>query len=84
MARDAGIVLFGSLRSRRRGYKRLLQFLGIALVLLVLLQGIGCGGGFNRPATVSGTPTGAYNLLVQGTGSDNNTYSAVVPVNVGH
>ena len=80
-----GIVLLGSLRNKRRSRRSLMQVLGILLVLVALLQGIGCGGGgFTKQPTVSGTPTGAYLLLVQVQGSDQATYSAVIPVNVGH
>ena len=80
------IVLLGSLGRKRRSRMSLLQLLGILLVLVALLQGIGCGGGgFIPPATVNGTPTGAYQLLVQSSNSsDGLTYYAIVPVNVGH
>ena len=49
-----------------------------------LLYGTGCGGGsFTAPPSVSGqTPPGSYNILVQGTGTDHQTYQAVIQVNV--
>ncbi len=79
------VVLIGSLRRNRLSLKAMFQWLGILLVLIALLYGIGCGGGFTRTPTPSGaTPTGAYSILVQGMDSNNVAYSAVVPVNVGH
>jgi hypothetical protein len=79
-----GIVLIGSLRGKKLSRKTIAQFLGMLLILVALLQGVGCGGGFTRTPTGTGTPTGSYQVLVQGTGTDGLTYSAVVPVNVGH
>ena len=77
------MVLVGSLRRNKLTRRGVLHLLGMLLVLIALLQGIGCGGGFTSQGT-NGTVTGAYQVLVQGTGSDNLTYSAIVPVNVGH
>jgi hypothetical protein len=80
-----GIVLIGSLRGKKLSRKTIVQFLGMLLILVSLLQGVGCGGGFTRTTiSTNGTPTGSYQVLVQGTGSDGMTYSAIVPVNVGH
>jgi hypothetical protein len=87
-----GLVLLGSLRGRWRTRKRVLQFLGLCLVAAILIQVVACGGSFNRPPAVSGTPSGTYLVLVQGNGTytdstgtqHNSTFSAVVPVNVGH
>ncbi len=78
------IVLIGSPRTRKLSRKTILQFLGMLLILVTLLEGVGCGGGFTPPPAGTGTPTGLYNMLIQGTDSNNVVYSAVVPVNVGH
>jgi hypothetical protein len=77
-----GLLLLGSFNSKQRSRRRtIVQILGTLLILVALLQGVGCGGGGGGSAA-SGTPAGVYQLLVQGTGSDGATYSAVVPVNV--
>ncbi len=78
------VVLIGSLRFGKPSRKKLLQLLGILVVLVALLQGIGCGGGFTQPPK-SNIPTGSYNLLVVGTDTATGIVqtSAVVPVNVG-
>jgi hypothetical protein len=87
-----GLVLLGSVRGRWRTRKRVLQFLGLCLVVAILIQVVACGGSFTRPPNASGTPSGTYLVLVQGNGTytdstgtqHNSTFSAVVPVNVGH
>jgi hypothetical protein len=60
------------------------RYLGIVIAAAVLFTGTGCGGGsFTAPPSVSGqTPPGSYNILVQGTGTDKQTYQAVIQVNV--
>jgi hypothetical protein len=79
------IVLIGSIRGKKLSRKTIFQLLGMALVLVAILQGVGCGGGFTKPTpTANGTPSGTYQVLVQGKGSDGATYSVVVPVNVAH
>jgi len=78
-----GIVLIGSLRLRNLSRKRVLQILGTLLLLIVLMQGIGCGGGFTPPPSPV-TPAGAYNLLVVGYSNGTPVTSAVVPVIVTH
>lgn len=64
--------------------KALWRLMGVALAVVVLLQGMGCAGGsFTAPPAVSGvTPPGSYNILVQGTGTDHQVYQAVIQVNV--
>jgi hypothetical protein len=76
------IVMFGSLPCGRLSRKKLLQLLGLMLVVVALLQGIGCGGGFVRPPTLA-TPGGSYNLQVVGMDSNNVVQtSATIPVNI--
>jgi hypothetical protein len=60
------------------------RYLGIVIAAALLFTGTGCGGGsFTAPPSVSGqTPPGSYNILVQGTGTDHQTYQAVIQVNV--
>jgi hypothetical protein len=71
------MVWLGCVGNRRLPRKRILQVIAILLVILALLMGVGCGGGYGQL-----TPTGFYSVLVQGTGSDGTVYSAVVPVAV--
>ena len=71
------MVLLGSVPLRRLRRKRILQVLGTVLLLLSLLLGVSCGGGYGQL-----TPTGSYLVLVQGTGSDGVVYSGVVPITV--
>ena len=76
------VVMIGSLPFGGLSRKKLLQWLGLMLVVIALLQGIGCGGGFVRPPTLA-TPGGSYNLLVEGKDSNNVVQtSAVIPVNI--
>jgi Bacterial Ig-like domain (group 3) len=74
------IVLVGSLRFGKLSRKKVLQLLGMLLVLVALLQGIGCGGGFTRPP--SNTPAGFYSVLVVGQDSSGVQASAVIPFKV--
>jgi hypothetical protein len=76
------ILLIGPRRYGKFSKAKVLQALGLSLVLLLLLYASGCGGGFTPVKATGATPPGTYNLLVQGTGSDGATYSAIVPVNV--
>jgi hypothetical protein len=82
-----GLPVFGliGILRRRRSRIAFFQLMGLLAVGLVALQTMGCGGSFHTSGTtVSGgtTPPGVYYLLVEGTGSDGNTYEAVLPVNV--
>jgi len=71
-----GVVLLGPLAVGRSRRKRLLQVIGIFLVVCAMLLAVGCGGYGQL------TPTGNYQVLVQGTSPDGTVYSAVVPVTV--
>ena len=75
------IMLVGSLRFGKLSRKRMLQLLGMLLLVIALLQGIGCGGGFARQS--SSTPAGFYTVLVVGQDSSGTVQaSAVIPFNV--
>ncbi|MGB9145882.1 MAG: MBG domain-containing protein [Acidobacteriaceae bacterium] len=75
--------LFGLLGGRRKSSAAIFRVLLIAGIVIGAMQLSGCGGSFTRTTTVSGsTPPGSYSVLVQGTGSDNQTYQAVVQLNV--
>jgi hypothetical protein len=74
------LAWIGQRKSPRRNFFR---FLGMLLLVIGLGHTIGCGGSFNRPILPSSSiPAGNYLIQVSGTGSDNNTYYAVVPVSV--
>jgi len=78
------LALIGFLYGGKSSGKTFFRFLAIVFMMATVLQGIGCGGSFTRPSTVTGglTPAGSYLLLVQGTGTDKQVYTAVVQVNV--
>lgn len=78
------LLLLGLMPGGRKSRKLLCRYLGLACVLVLLLQGTGCGGGhFTAPPSNSGqTPPGSYNILVQGTGTDHQIYQAVIQLNV--
>jgi hypothetical protein len=76
---------FVGFRRRRTVMRTFFCLIAFAALGFVALQGMGCGGSYQtNPTPVSGgtTPPGAYYLLVQGTGSDGNTYSAVLQLDV--
>ncbi len=81
-----GIPFFGLVGFlRRRTNRAFFSLLAFAALGFAALQGMGCGGSYHTSATpVSGgtTPPGAYYLLIEGTGSDGNTYSAVLQLDV--
>lgn len=81
-----GIPLIGLVGFRRRRASRaFFSLLAFAALGFAALQGMGCGGSYHTSTTpVSGgtTPPGAYYLLIEGTGSDGNTYSAVLQLDV--
>ena len=75
------LVLLGFMPGGKSSRKIFLRYLAIAFVLVTVLQGVGCGGGsFTRQnnSTINTTPVGQYYLLVQGKGTDGNTYEAVL------
>ena len=77
------IVLLGGLPFGNLTRKRILQLLGIALVLATILQSMGCGGnGFKRQT--SNTQPGNYSVLIQAQSTTDNSVqsSAVVPFTV--
>ncbi|MGH9590388.1 MAG: beta strand repeat-containing protein [Terracidiphilus sp.] len=80
-----GLVgLIGGRKSSRSVFFRLMV---IAVVCMVAFQALGCGGSFKTlPGNSSGgggkTPPGVYKILVVGTGSDGQTYEAVLQLNV--
>lgn len=77
------LALIGYLSYGRRHGRSFFRFLGVISIFAFVLQVIGCGGNFNRTATVTNTtPAGTYYLLVQGEGSDHQHYQAVIQVNV--
>ena len=71
------VVLLGSSRIRKLPGKKVLQVVATLLLLMALLMGVGCGGGYGQLS-----PTGMYSVLVQGTGPDGTNYWAVVPVTI--
>ena len=75
------VVIIGSLRFGKPSRKKFLQLLGMLLLLIALLQGIGCGGGFTPPPP-SKIPAGSYKMLVVGADSTGVQTSAVIPINV--
>jgi hypothetical protein len=80
-----GLVgLIGGRKSSRSVYFRLMV---IMVICVMAFQVVGCGGSFStQTANSSGgggkTPPGVYNVLVVGTGSDGQTYEAVLQLNV--
>lgn len=78
------LALLGFMPNGRKARNLFLRSLVVIFVLGLILQATGCGGGkFTAPPSVSGqTPPGSYNILVQGTGSDKQTYQSIIQVNV--
>jgi len=82
-----GLTLVGLLGLLRRKATRV-GFFRVIILFAVgagLLQTVGCGGSFSvKTTTVQGgtTPPGSYQLLIEATGSDGNTYSAVLELQV--
>jgi large repetitive protein len=77
--------LFGLLGGRKSTRTIFLRLLAIVAISLAGWQISGCGGSFHAStsATKGGqTPPGAYYVLVTGTGSDGNSYEAVIQLNV--
>ncbi|MGH9606155.1 MAG: Ig-like domain repeat protein [Terracidiphilus sp.] len=77
--------LIGLICGRKSVKLSVFRLLAILAIGVAAFQTMGCGGSFKSTSTaVQGgtTPPGTYFLLVQGTGSDNNTYQAVLEVQV--
>ncbi len=77
--------LFGLLGGRKSTRTIFLRLLAVAAICLAGWQISGCGGSFHGSSTVTSggqTPPGSYYVLVTGTGSDSNTYEAVIQLNV--
>ena len=73
--------LLGGRKSIRSAF---LRMLAIVAVSIAAWQVMGCGGSFHGSGTTNGgkTPPGVYEILVDGTGSDGNTYQAVIKLTV--
>lgn len=76
--------LIGLIRGRKALHNSIFRLVAIFAVCFAAFQTLGCGGSFTQTATVQGgtTPPGVYYVLVQATGSDGNTYQAVIQVDV--
>lgn len=75
--------LLGLLGGRRKSGAAIFRMFAVLVIVVAAMQVMGCGGSFKQPTSVSGsTPPGSYSVLVQGTGSDNQVYQAVVELNV--
>jgi large repetitive protein len=82
-----GIPVFGLIGLMRRRKVRSVFFglLAFLAICVAALQAIGCGSSVHTGSSqVNGgtTPPGVYYILIDGTGSDGNTYSAVLQLNV--
>ena len=78
-------TLIGLVRGRKSVRAILFRAVAVVAIAAAAWQMSGCGGSFQGSSTNTGggmTPPGVYNILVQSTGSDNNTYQAVVQLNV--
>ncbi|MFC5863369.1 Ig-like domain repeat protein [Acidicapsa dinghuensis] len=66
---------------KSKGRKDLMRYLGIALLIIGMSYGIGCGGSFTRPPTVTGgPPVGSYLVQIVATDSNGINHYAVVPL----
>lgn len=74
-----GLLAWAARKNAAR--KDLLRYLGIALLIIGMSYGIGCGGSFTRPPTVTGgPPVGSYLVQVVATDSNGVNHYAVVPL----
>ena len=77
--------LMGLIRGRKSRESVFFRLMVILVMCMVAFQAVGCGGSFNTQTTGTGggkTPPGVYKVLVAGTGSDGQTYQAVLQLNV--
>jgi hypothetical protein len=78
--------LIGVLRGRKSPRSVFFRMMAILVICAAGFQAIGCGGSFvTQPSNASSggkTPPGVYKVLVAGTGSDGQTYEAVLQLNV--
>jgi len=78
------LALLGVARRRKSFGAAIFRALAIVAIGVAGMQTMGCGGSFKATTIQSQgkTPPGSYFLLIQATGSDHNTYEAVLSVNV--
>lgn len=77
--------LIGLIGGRKSSRSVFFRVIAIVVICVVAFQAIGCGGSFNTKTSGTGggkTPPGVYKVLVVGTGSDGQTYEAVLQLNV--
>ncbi|HEX8712385.1 MAG TPA: Ig-like domain-containing protein, partial [Terracidiphilus sp.] len=78
--------LMGLVRGRKSPRSVFFRFMAIVVICAAGFQAIGCGGSFVTQPSNAGsggkTPPGVYKVLVAGTGSDGQTYQAVLQLNV--
>jgi hypothetical protein len=75
--------LMGLLRGRKSPKSIFFRLIAILAICTAVYGVTGCGGSFQRPPSSGGqTPPGAYTLTIMGTGSDGNTYQAILQVNI--
>ena len=82
-----GVLMIALLGTLRRKAARVVVFRVLMLLAIGIgiLQTAGCGGSFklSTPIATGGTtPPGQYFLLIEGKGSDGNTYSSVLEIHV--
>lgn len=79
------IGLVGLIRKRKSLRSVFFRTIAIVAICFAAFQVMGCGGSFMTQSTNTGggtTPPGVYKVLVVGHGSDNQTYEAVLQLNV--
>jgi hypothetical protein len=80
-----GLPIFGlfGLLGGRKSARSFFRLMAVLAFIVATYQLTGCGGSFQKPMSAGGkTPPGTYNLLVQGTGSNGQTYQAVITLNI--
>jgi hypothetical protein len=76
------LALLGLVRGGKRNRKTFLRFIGLVYIVFATLQVVGCGGSFMRTESTGTIPAGTYLIQTQGTGSDGQTYQAVIQLSV--